>query len=292
VPSISIILPTCDRSALLVRAVSSVRAQAGADWELLVVDNNRCERPLAEQASALPWRDDERVRVIRTTAAHNAASARNAGLEAAQGDWITYLDDDDAYRPGKLAAQQALAQATGAPLVLCGATFHLRRRERRVQCSAAEWRGDALILQARWNTPLLFHRHPGAERFDESLSAGEDAEFAHRLLARGGAAEVAVVPRPLVDIHPQIGPRVNGNPAPLRLVAARILALRPGFYSRPARRRYVLRTLLAAAKLRGEPARCGRLSLALLRETGGRDWRVAANALAVSLRIAPGRWVS
>lgn len=292
-PLISIILPTCDRPALLVRAVASVRVQAGMDWELLVVDNNRREPPLAEQAAELPWRDDARVRLVQAPAARNAAAARNAGLAAARGEWITYLDDDDAYCPGKLAKQWSLARETAARLVLCGATFHLRGRRRRVQCSASAWRSDALLLQARWNTPLLFHRHPGAERFDERLSPGEDAEFAHRLLAGAGLAAVPVVPEPLVDIHPQSGPRVNSNPAPLRLAQERILALRAAdFYSAAARRRFLLQGELAAAKLTHRPGRCLALGAELLWASGGADWRPCANAMMVSLGLFPGRWVS
>ncbi|HVZ64997.1 MAG TPA: glycosyltransferase family 2 protein [Opitutaceae bacterium] len=292
-PLVSIILPTCDRPELLARAVASVFAQSGADWELLLVDNNRREPPLAEQPAARPWLADSRVRLVRAASAHNAASARNAGLAAARGEWISYLDDDDAYRPGKLAAQLALARASGSPLVLCGATFHLRSRQRRVQCSAAEWRRDELILHARWNTPLLFHRHPGAERFDEQLSPGEDAEFAHRLLAQAGGDAAPVVPQPLVDIHPQPGPRVNSNPAPVHLALERILALRPpDFYSPQARRRFRLQGDLAVAKLTHRPARCAALGARLLWASRGADWRPCANAMMVSLGLFPGRWVS
>jgi glycosyltransferase involved in cell wall biosynthesis len=290
-PLVTVILPTCDRPELLPRAVASVLAQTEPDFELLLVDNNRQHPPVAGQAAAAGWDRDARVRVLDPGRRHNAAVARNAGLAAARGEWVSYLDDDDAWRPEKLARQLALARTTGSPLVLCGATFRLRGRERRVQCDAGEWRGDDLILRARWNTPLLLHRR-GALRFDERLSPGEDAELAHRLLAEAGCAAVPNVPAPLVDIYPQPGPRVNVNAAPVRVAARRILSLRPGFYSRAARRRYVLQTLLAVAKLGHRPGRCLGLGLALLRESHGRDWRPVANALVVSLRLFPERWVS
>ncbi len=290
-PLVSVILPTRDRSALLPRAVRSVLAQTEGDFELIVVDHNRRESPVTNHPDAAAWLADPRVRVVPAGTAANAAATRNVGLAAARGEWVTYLDDDDAYRPEKLARQLALARA-GAPLVLCGAVFHLAGRDRSVQCGAPAWEGDDLILQARWNTPLLFHRHPGTMRFDETLSPGEDAEFGHRLLAAAGAGRVPVVPEALVDIFPQEGPRVNANPQPVRAAAARILALRPGFYSRRARRRYVLQTLLAAAKLGRHPGRSAALGLRLLAESRGADWRPAANALVVSLGLWPRRWVS
>ena len=291
-PPLTVILPTCDRGHLLPRAVASVLAQTEPDFELLIVDNNRREPPVATHPMAALWRNDSRVQIVGASAAGSASAARNAGLAVARGQWVTYLDDDDAYRPEKLARQLTLAQRTDVPVVLCGAVFHLRGRSRTVQCDTVEWGGDELILRARWNTPLLLHRHPGAARFDETLSPGEDAEFAHRLLAMAGANHVPIVGAPLVDIFPQPGPRVNANAAPLRAAAARILALRPGLFSRLARRRYVLQMLLAEAKLSRRPGRCAGLVVRLLRESRGADWRACANALVVSLGIFPDRWVS
>jgi hypothetical protein len=291
-PLVSIILPTRDRRRLLARSVASVLAQSEPDYELLIVDNNRDEAPVATTAEARGWCTDPRVRIVSASGAPSASAVRNIGLAAAGGAWITYLDDDDAYRPAKLARQLARACATGAGLVLCGAMFHLRGRLRAVQCDASEWRDDALILRARWNTPLLLHRHPGSCRFDESLRSGEDAEFAHRLLVATGTDGVPVVAEPLVDIYPQPGPRVNTEAGPQWRAAARILAIRRTRFSRAARRRYVLQAMIAQAKLARHPLVCAGLGWHLIRESGGTDWRVAANSLAVSLDLLPGRWVS
>jgi glycosyltransferase involved in cell wall biosynthesis len=289
---VSIILPTCDRPALLPRAVASVLVQTEKDFELLIVDNNRSKSPLAGQPAVVAWLADPRVSLLRVAGARNAAMARNAGLAVAQGEYVAYLDDDDAYRPEKLSRQIALARATAAPVVLCGAAYHLRGRVRPVQCDAASWSGDALVLQARWGTPFLLHRHPGPLRFDETLDAAEDVEFAHRLLIALDVASVPVAAEPLVDVYPQPDLRVNTAARPQWRAAARILALRRQSLSRTARRRYVLRTLLAQAKLACQPGRCAALGARLWRESGGADWRICANALAVSLGWFPGRWVS
>lgn len=289
-PLVSVILPTCDRGHLLPRAIASVRAQTEPDWELLIVDNN-CREP-SLSASAAEWQPDPRIRVLPADRARNAAEVRNVGLAAARGEWISYLDDDDAYRPAKLAAQLELARREAAPLVLCGAMFHLRRRQRVVQCGASEWRGDDLVLRARWNTPLLFHRARPGQFFDESLSPGEDAEFAHRLLRLGGAFAVPVVPLSLVDIFPQPGARVNTNPAPLWRSTARILALQRTSLTRGARRRFILQMLLARAKLAHRLGPTAALACRLLRESRGADWRACANALATAAGVFKGGWVS
>ena len=57
------------------------------------------------------------MRVIRHEEPRGVSLARNAGIEAARAPWIAFLDDDDLWAPGKLAAQLARAQETGAGLV-------------------------------------------------------------------------------------------------------------------------------------------------------------------------------
>lgn len=291
-PFVTVILPTCDRPALLPRAVESVLGQSEHDLELIVIDSNRRAPAVADGGLSARWRSDSRVRIIRPGPIANASAARNAGLAAARGRWVTYLDDDDAYRPGKLARQRALAERENAALVLCGAMYHLRGRLRSVQCGATVWCGDDLLLRARWGTPLLFHRRIDGLFFDEELGSCEDVEFGHRTLARAGADRVPVVPEPLVDVYPQPGPRVNADHRALVRMTARVLALRRVFYSRGARRRFVLRSLLAEAKLKQLPGRCVPLGCRLLRESRGADWRDSANALAVSLGWWPDRWMS
>jgi hypothetical protein len=292
VPRISVILPTRDRGHLLPRALESVFAQTERDWEIVLVDNNQNEPPVAEQRALERWLSDPRVRVVRPAAVRNAAMARNAGLAAAGGEWITYLDDDDAYRPSKLARQLERAQAESASLVLCGAVFILRNRTRAVQVETLAWRGDDMLLRARWNTPLLFHRRLPTRFFDEELSPGEDAEFGHRLMVEAKMTVLPVVPEPLVEIHPQPGPRVNAN-APMQWRAAeKILAFRGAEFSTAAQQRFALQAQLGQAKLRGRTAECVSLGTRLLLASGGRDWRACANALVVSAGFLPGRWVS
>lgn len=290
-PLVSVILPTRDRSTLLPRAVTSVLSQTLDDLELVIVDNNRRERRVVDVHAGARWLADPRVRIVASENAQTAAAARNRGLDEARGAWVAYADDDDAYRPHKLARQIDLARRVGASIVLCGAAYHLRGRERLVQCRAAEWSGDQLLLDAVWGTPFLLHTI-GAERFNPAAVVAEDMEFALTLLDRRGVRGVPVAAEPLVDVYPQAGPRVNTQSEARRQVAARVLRLPHLRFSRGARRRYVLRVLLTTAKLRANAAECVRLSARLLRESRGADWRFCANACAVSLGWFRGSWVS
>lgn len=104
-PQLSIIIPTHNRPHLLPLAVQSALAQTVQDLEVLVVDDASIEMPL------LP--DDPRLRVIRLAQSRGGAGARNVGTQAAQGRWVTYLDDDDRLLPTMAELSlAALKQAT------------------------------------------------------------------------------------------------------------------------------------------------------------------------------------
>src|SRR5438552_2531519 len=111
-PFFSIIIPTHGRPAFLQEAVASVLAQSFADSEVLVVDDGNDE-PVNVPA-------DERVRVLRHDVNRGAAAARNTGIRAARGRYISFLDDDDVYPPGRLATIAAeLESPTAPPILLC-----------------------------------------------------------------------------------------------------------------------------------------------------------------------------
>lgn len=94
-PTITIILPTHNRPALLQEAIESVRLQTFHDWELIIVDDG--STPPVERASA--WAQDERIRLVRQAPPRGGPAAKNAGVQAATGSVLAFLDDDDKYAP-------------------------------------------------------------------------------------------------------------------------------------------------------------------------------------------------
>lgn len=247
-PLVSVILPTCDRPLLLRRALASVLAQQGVELECVVVDNNRDCPSVAAQPELKVLLADPRVNVVGAQAAESPAGSRNAGLRAARGEWVTYLDDDDEYAAGKLAAQLACAERDGAPLVLCGYEVRLGPRRRLIQTTATMFTGDRLLLDAVWGTPFLFHRSDPEMRFDETMRSAEDFDFAQRYLARHDLTHVPCVPEPLVIVHPQAGPRINTRHADHWRAVRRVLGVHRARYSRAAVRCFLLRALLQRYK--------------------------------------------
>jgi glycosyltransferase involved in cell wall biosynthesis len=106
-PTISIVMATRNRSELVGAAIGSVLAQKYHRWQLVVVDDGSDDltADLLVQIAA----DEPRLEVATTTGV-GAAGARNAGLAAATGEWITFLDDDNTMAPGWL---RAIAEYTG-----------------------------------------------------------------------------------------------------------------------------------------------------------------------------------
>jgi glycosyltransferase involved in cell wall biosynthesis len=95
-PLFSVILPTRDRASMLPRAVSSVLSQSLPDFELIIVDDGSLE-PCGD---GLPR--DARIRILRSASSLGVAHARNMGIQAAHGKYISFLDDDDEYLPSFL----------------------------------------------------------------------------------------------------------------------------------------------------------------------------------------------
>jgi hypothetical protein len=96
-PLISVIMPTRNRSGLLPRAIASVLAQTYPDFELVVIDDGSSD----DTAELLASISDRRLRPLRIDHS-GVGAARNAGLEAATGELIAYLDDDNLMHPGWL----------------------------------------------------------------------------------------------------------------------------------------------------------------------------------------------
>jgi len=97
-PLISVITPSRERPERLERSIRSVLAQTYGNWELVVVANG--DRAAEVEAVAASFADP-RVRTERSERTGSSAP-RNVGLDAARGELIAYLDDDNTMHPGWL----------------------------------------------------------------------------------------------------------------------------------------------------------------------------------------------
>jgi GT2 family glycosyltransferase len=121
---VSVIIPTHNRSALLKQAIESVLAVQSDDIELgvLVVDDGSVD-DTAEAVKNHP------VIYLRQRGGLGPSGTRNAGLDAAHGEYVAFLDDDDLWLPTNLTHNCACcANTLGMRWYLpkCGALRHLQ----------------------------------------------------------------------------------------------------------------------------------------------------------------------
>lgn len=120
-PVVSVVIATRNRRLLLSEAIATVREQTFAEWELIVVDDASTDDTIRYVETI----DDHRVVALRQPVHGERSAARNAGLAAARGEFVMFLDDDDLLRPsalddlvGALRARPNAVAASGACRIL------------------------------------------------------------------------------------------------------------------------------------------------------------------------------
>src|ERR1700730_12131274 len=105
VMTVSIIIPTFNRSALVVNAIESALQQTHPNCEIIVVDDGSTDDTVEMLAPYL-----DRIRYFHQNN-QGVAAALNKGIEAACGRWIAILASDDLWMPTKLESQfRAIAE--------------------------------------------------------------------------------------------------------------------------------------------------------------------------------------
>lgn len=197
----SVVIPVYQAGAYLGRCVESWLKQTKADLEVILVDDGSTDGSagLCDELAAL----DARVRVIHQANA-GVSAARNAGMEAARGEFLLFTDSDDYVAPDYLEKMAKLQTETESDLVLCG--FHHLYDGADIRKVPGETRimelggfaEDFLTLYEKsylnmpWNK--LFKKAL-AGRFDTSLSLGEDLLFNLDYLRK--CRKIAVLAEPL-----------------------------------------------------------------------------------------------
>lgn len=199
-PLVSVVIPNYNRQAELQRAVDSVIAQDYRPLEVIVVDDASTE-PISldlhpERAGLVRW--------VRLEHNGGGATARNAGIDAARGELVAFLDSDDVWVPEKLSRQVAAWLADGAPadavyycqLVLDRGYEQLVLPPRAMAPDETvgdylfPWRGN--LLQT---STLLMHRDLAARvRFTDGLRIHQDIDFCLRLQLAGAAFRLLAEP--------------------------------------------------------------------------------------------------
>lgn len=192
---VSIIIPTYKRSDRINRAIDSVLSQEYKNFELIVVDDNDpsdIERKLTEEAVneylSLPY-----FKYIQHDRNKNGSAARNTGIKASSGDYITFLDDDDEYYPHKIGLQvQVLNNLDHNIWGACYTLYDKIDQYGKLQVSSELVEGNLLVQALSKNLYIGSGSNFMVTRkalndingFDESFKRNQDLEFLVRLLTK------------------------------------------------------------------------------------------------------------
>jgi len=105
-PKVSVIIPTYNRADFLESSIASVLSQTYKDFEIIVVDDNSCDRTHEVVKNI----KDQRMKYIRHSKNKGPSAARNTAILSAKGEYISFLDDDDEWIPEKLQKQVELLE--------------------------------------------------------------------------------------------------------------------------------------------------------------------------------------
>jgi len=197
-PFFSVVIPLYNRAAQVGETIRSVLSQDWADFEIVVIDDGSRDDPLP----VIDAIGDPRIRYIRQDNAGGGA-ARNAGIKAAQGRYIAFLDSDDLFLPGKLSTMaKALRDDDGLTVLYSrmkvdrGVDRYWIRPDRGIREN--EDVGEYLFCANQFmQTSTMVMSTPLAQKvlFDPALKKGQDLDFCVRL--QGAGARFRMIEQPL-----------------------------------------------------------------------------------------------
>jgi glycosyltransferase involved in cell wall biosynthesis len=147
---VSVIVPTYNSAAYIGRALESVLKQNRSADEIIVVDDGS-----TDQTGEIVRRYGDSVRYIRQENA-GVSAARNTGIQAAQHDWIAFLDADDEWLDQHLALLLDLLERHRHLVWATGNFMRCQCRRHKRQPDIATDKADA-VLKGREYMPNYFH---------------------------------------------------------------------------------------------------------------------------------------
>lgn len=200
-PTVSVVIPTFKRPALVRRAIASVLNQTYRDFEIVVVDDGSPD----DTRGAVTGIRDERVRYLRHERNRGLPASRNTGIKAASGEYIAFLDDDDEWLPEKLERQIPALRSNSA--ALCG--YVVNRRYVKVQRQTTVSLEDLKRGNEHSPATLIVRAAVLKEMpFDETLPHAEDWDMLLRLAQQ---CPIAYVRSALVHVNDGNHPRMTNS---------------------------------------------------------------------------------
>lgn len=203
-PALSVIIPIYNARPYLQKALKSVLDQGITDLEVLLIDDGSTDgsQELARSLAA----NDNRLRVLGNSRKKGVSGARNTGLQEARGQYIAFLDADDAYEAGALRARlSCLNRNSDVPLVH-GPTRFVDEEDNDLSNTVVTPRtltfADMHCNPAHLNSVMGRSAVLKEFRFDEEMTNGEDMLFLASVLRSGVHSQYVDGGGAIYRIHP------------------------------------------------------------------------------------------
>ncbi len=183
---VSVIMPTYKRSEKLIRAIDSVLSQTYSMIELILVNDNEPNDEFTEELKrrVTVYSLDSRFHLILQDKHINGAVARNVGIKKAKGEYIAFLDDDDWWKPNKIAIQvdvlRNLSPEWGGVSCMIERYKNDTLISRQPSYPSGNVYKEVLMLNADYETGSLLLRHTALDKtgyFDPKLLRHQDLQL-------------------------------------------------------------------------------------------------------------------
>ena len=172
--NVSVIIPTYNRSGLVIQAIKSVLAQKIPPHEIIVVDDGSTD----DTVKRIMELSDRRIKII-TQENKGASASRNKGVSVSTGELLAFLDSDDLWKPEKLACQLELLEREKAEMVY-GYLQEFTGTDLPESLQTSSQKGICATLQLIYKE--AFSR---VGNFDEKITVGEFIDWYHRAKVAG-----------------------------------------------------------------------------------------------------------
>jgi glycosyltransferase involved in cell wall biosynthesis len=251
--SISVIIPFHNRTEYFEECLNSVLRQTLPPLEIIVVDDGSNQR-----AHEFLKKFTKHIHIIRHSIAQGPGAARNAGIAAARGDLIAFLDDDDAWERSKLEIQAAyFRDHPDCDAVHTGVTVvYADGRERIFDEKPRTLRIEDVLFES-YVIPSSFairtSRLRGVGGFDPAFKVAEDTDFLIRLVEHG--CRIHFIAQPLIRFRRMGHDRLTGRTLTALRHSVMLVRKHRNLYERVggpgAARRRVARSMIASGSSGG-----------------------------------------
>lgn len=171
-------VPSYNRANLLKDAIESTIAQTYPHWELIIVDDKSTDNT-AEVVKAYATKDP-RIKYFLNPE-KGVSSARNFGIQVAQGQYIAFLDDDDISLPHRFESQLKAMKKSGSGFLVSGFLSVDRESGEVLEENRLELKATCTGFPSRWMLRKDVLEKAGG--FDQQAAPLEDIELSMRLAA-------------------------------------------------------------------------------------------------------------